>query len=169
MKTKRQVAALKYLILSSKDGSKAAKRIAIYLIEQSQQLTKEVCISLVTGEHGYTARQIQSAAENFDSFISSLGSTHLNEVCVLMGGEFCFSFSYGDYDNGRNGDRFDNDGQFAGSPVEKVRTPGLARMGMTTRYTFWFAKKRCSRQSTRVPATKELLSKMDIVDSGLYP
>ena len=54
MITPKQVAALKYMIFNAKNGTELSKRVLAFLIESSEELTKEVCLSLVADREGYT-------------------------------------------------------------------------------------------------------------------
>lgn len=168
MVTKKQIAALKYMIFVSRNDNELSKRILAFLIDKSEKLTKEVCITLVADREGYTASEIENAAHAIGGMNSSSGTTHLHALLCLMGGKFSFSHHYGDVDPTRIGNIFNNDGQFAGFAVSQVRSPNLAIEGMPTRYTFWFSKKDYSRQALYVVATRDILEKINIKKSGLY-
>ena len=60
MITPEQIAALKYMIFASKDGTDLSKRAMAFLIDQSEGLTKEVCLTLVADREGYTAEEIDA-------------------------------------------------------------------------------------------------------------
>ena len=168
MVTKKQIAALKYMIFIIKNENELSKRILAFLVDQSNKLTKEVCITLVADREGYTASEIEKAAYAIGGMSSSNGTTHLYELLSLMGGKLYFSFHYGDFDPVRIDDPFNNDGQFAGFGVSQVRKPELVIEGMPPRYTFWFSKKNYSRQAIYVVATREILEQVNIKESGLY-
>lgn len=167
MVTAKQIAALKYMIFRSKDGTELSKRILAFLIEESKGLTRSVCLTLMEGREGYTADEIQTAAHGVSDMLSGNGTTHLHEICLVMGWGVTFSLHYGDFDPSRNGNPMNTDGQFAGVREDQVSRPGLARKGMPLRYTFWFAAKEYSRQAELVIATREKLEQMEIKKSGL--
>lgn len=169
MFTTKQIAALKYLIFNAKDGTELSKRVLAFLIESSERLTKEVCLSLVANREGYTAEEISAAGLGVGCMNSSQGTTHLNEIFDVMKCKLSFSLHYGDFDPTRENDPFNCDGQFAGLDLSKVHRPGLAREGMPTRYTFWLSKKLYSRQATLVIATREELEQINLKQPGLYP
>lgn len=167
MITGEQINTLKYLIIIARNGNDLSKRILIFLINQSEALTKEVCLTLVENREGYTADEIREAAVGIDAMKGSSYTTHLNELIRLTGSEFRFDLHYGDFDPNRPGDPFNNDGQFAGCSLDKVSRPGLASVGMPIRFTFWFAKGFYSRQAALVVATRELLERIGLNTHGL--
>lgn len=169
MVTRKQIAALKYMIFASKNGIPLSKQILSLLIDRSQKLTKDVCLSLVEGREGYVADEISAAAHSVGAMRGSNCTTHLGALCHLMGVKFTFSVHYGDFDPTRKGDPFNNSGQFSGLPAKTVRDPKLARKGMPMRYTFWLAKKAYSRQAELIETNREELEKIDLKKSGLYP
>src|SRR3989338_5663853 len=145
----------------AKDGVELSKRILIFLIDQSEGLIKDVCLTLVADHNGYTAEEILKAAYGMGAMQGANGTTHLLELFCLMGEEIPkSSFHYGDYDPSRKGDPFNSAGMFAGMPVDMVggRDPAeLVRTDMPRRYTFWLARKNYSGQATLVVATREVL------------
>ena len=169
MITPKQIAALKYMIFRAKNENEISKRVLAFLIDQSEGLTKEVCISLVADREGYTAEEIRAAGHGVGSMESGNGSTHVHELLDAMGSELNFSVHYGDFDSSRSDDPFISDGQFAGWSRHQVTRPGLVREDMPMRYTFWLSKKNYSRQATLVGATRQKLEQIDLAKPGLYP
>ncbi len=170
MFTSNQIKALKFLIIVSKVGSDLAKRSMLFLIDHSEELTKEVCLSMVEGRKGFDEVDIRDAA-TMDAMNSSNCPTHLHEVMLAMGSKFHFHLHYGDFSPRRMGDKFNNDGQFAGWPVEKVslnRNPqGLVKEGMPLRYTFWLSRESHSRKATFVPVSLKQLKKIKLTEPDL--
>lgn len=152
---KSQVAALKYMIFSSQDGTELSKRILAFLINQSEGFTKEVCLTLVEDREGYTADEIRSAS-------CTIHTTHLNQLFRIMGTEFIFSYHYGDFDPTRIGNPFSFAGQFAGADISQVVDPEAIREGMPERYTFWLAKHCYSDQAMLIITTRKELERIDI-------
>lgn len=169
MTTQNQIAALKYLIFAAKDGTHLSKRILSFLIDESEALTKEVCLSLVANREGYTGEEISAAADGVFRMSNSNCSTHLGEIVCVMGVNLKFSAHYGDFDPSRGDCRLNCDGIAAGRTIQQVYDPGLTREGMPIRYTFWLSKNHYSEQATLVVATLEKLNQIDLAKPGLYP
>lgn len=166
--TDKQISALKYMIFNTKDGVDLSKRILAFLIDKSEGLTKEVCVSLVKDREGYTEEEISDAGYGVSAMESCNCNTHIHALMCLMGSELQFSFHYGDYDPRRVGDPFNTDGQFAGSKAAFVPDERLLLEGLPLRYTFWLSKESYSRSVELVVATKEKLEQIDLKKSGLY-
>jgi len=165
--TPKQIAALRYMIFNAKNGTELSKRILAFLIDQSEGLTREVCLTLVEGREGYSAEEISDAAVGVGGMDSANGTTHLHELLLAMGSEINFSVHYGDFDPARVGDKFCYDGQYRG---QQGNCPhGLAREVMPLRYTFWLSKKSYSREVELVTATRAVLDQIDLGKPGLYP
>jgi len=169
MFTKKQIAALKYLIFNARNVVDLSKQVLAFLIEQSENLTKEVCLTLVDGREGFSAAEITAAGRGMSVMQSCNSTTHLHQILHAMGSELRFSFHYGDFDPSRKDDPFNAHGQFAGFKEEQVAYPGLVRDGMPIRYTFWFSKQDYSRQAKLVVATRNDLEQIDPAKPGLYP
>ena len=169
MFTTRQIAGLRYMIFNAKAGTDLSKRILAFLIDRSEELTKEVCLTLVENREGYTADEISAAAYGVGAMQSSCRTTHLDELLCVMGSELCFSVHYGDFDPDRAGDLFNSDGQFAGWDRTQVARDGKIREGMPLRYTFWLAKRLYSRRTALVASTREELEQINLKKPGLYP
>ena len=172
--TKKQIAALKYLIFNAKDGTELTKRILAFLIDHSESLTKDVCLTLVENREGYSADEINNATNGFHAMLSCNRTTHLDQVIIAMGGEVGFSYHYGDFDPSRTGDPFNSDGIFPGYPAELVcalpeRIPGLTREDMPLRYTFWLARGYYAKKAKLVKATRAELEAINLLMPGLYP
>jgi hypothetical protein len=168
MVTAKQQAALKYLIYRAKDGTELSKRILTFLVGESSDFTKEVCLTLLEDRDGYTIEEIHNAALGLSAMQSSNGTTHLNQILHTMGSELCFSLHYGDYDP-RRPDPFNTDGQFVGWPEDKVVDLGLVKKGMPMRYTFWLANDNYSRSAHLLVANRDELEKITLAKPGLYP
>ena len=166
MSTKKQLAALKYLITKSKHGNDAGKRLYWYLIDRSAGLTKEVCVTLTEGKEGYSTKEIQELARSLDGMTSSNGTTHLDAIMNAIGSNFSFNFHYGHFD--RNG-KFDTSGMFAGASVGLVLDPKLARLNVPLSYTFWLAPGFYSGSAKRIKVTRQKLETIDLSKPGLYP
>jgi len=169
MVTSKQIAALKYMIFKANNGTELSKRVLGFLIDQSEELTKEVCLTLTQDREGYAADEISAAAIGIGVMKSSHCTTHLHELLDIMGSDLNFSVHYGDFDPTRNDDPFNSDGQFAGWSESHVNRPGLVRKGMPFRYTFWLSTQDYSRQATLVVATREELEQIDLKKPRLYP
>ncbi|MEK7662343.1 MAG: hypothetical protein AAB355_02525 [Patescibacteria group bacterium] len=169
MFTSKQISALRYMIFNAKNGTELSKRVLAFLIESSEELTKEVCLSLVADREGYTADEISAAGHGVGSMESCNGTTHLDQILHVMGSELSFSIHYGDFDPTRTDDPFNSDGMFGGWDRSQVTRPGLILEGMPLRYTFWLSKKNYSRQAALVVATREELEQIDLKKPGLYP
>lgn len=169
--TQRQIAALKYMIFIARPGVELTKRVLAFLIDQSEGLTKEVCLTLTEGCQGYSAEEINIAAHGMSAMRSCNSTTHLSEILDVMGSELDFDVHYGDFDPTREGDPFSNAGQFAGWDASLVRGQDaeLVREGMPLRYTFWLARKFFSRGAVLVTTTREELEKINLKKPGLYP
>lgn len=169
MFTLKQIAALKYMIFKARNVNGLSKRVLVFLIESSERLTKEVCLSLVADREGYTADEIKVAAYGVHDMQSSNGATHVDQILHVMGSELGFSFHYGDFDPARTDDRFNNDGQLASFNRSQVTRDGLIREGMPLRYTFWLSKESYSREAVLVTPTREDLEQINLEKPGLYP
>ena len=134
MITDKQIAALKYMIFNAEHGADLSKRVLAFLIDQSERLTKEVCLTLVADRERYTAEEIRNAGHEMGAMSSSNCTTHLAELLRVTGSELNFSYHYGDFDPTRAEDKFNCDGQFAGHMESQVVHPGLVRKGMPLRY-----------------------------------
>ncbi len=167
MITDKQVRALKYLVYKSKYGSDLAKKIFFYLLDKSDNLTKEVCVSLVEGLSGYNNDEIHNAAFSVDFMKSCNLTTHLNEIFDAMGSGFNFSTHYGDFDPNRE-DIFNSDGMFVGWDRNQVSREGLIKEGMPMRYTFWLSEDEFSADANLIPFTRYEIDSIDLSKHGLY-
>jgi hypothetical protein len=170
--TPKQIAALKYMIFIAKNGTHLSKRILAILIDKSENLTREVCLTLVAEREGFSGEEIDIAARGMHTMQSSDGTTHINQLMLAMGTDLRFDVHYGDYDPARAGDPFSSAGQFPGWDPALVHDPDpeeACREDMPMRYTFWFAKGHYSRTAALVTTTREELEKIDLRRPGLYP
>lgn len=169
MLTTQQVAALKYLIFKAEPQAGSVgdltKRILAFLIDQSDGLTKDVCVTLWDGRDGFTGAEIGHAALFEGRFHSCNCTTHLNVLMVLSGAEDVrFDCHYGHPNNGE----FDTLGQFPG--FDPAQTGGVVHpKDAPIRYTFWLSKGFYSRTATQIPVTREMLNAIDLAKPGLYP
>jgi len=167
----RQIAALKYLIFNAKQVDVLSKQILGFLIDKSEGLTKEVCITLTEDKEGYSAREIDEAMSGISNMESCNGWTHIDQIMILFGSDFRFSLHYGDFDPNRVGNEFDNSGQFSNMGLDRsqVTSDKVLVRGMPLRYTFWLAKERYSRKANFIIITRKELSSINIETPGLYP
>lgn len=134
MVTPKQIAALKYLIAKSRDGSEMAKRVIFLLIDQSQGLAEEVSVTFTQDKDGYTQEEISNVAHAVGALSSSNGSTYMDELMKLMGAKLTFSLHYGHYDESG---KYSTEGQFGERPQN---APGHENdRKMPVRYTFWLS------------------------------
>ncbi|MFZ2523505.1 MAG: hypothetical protein WAW92_03940 [Minisyncoccia bacterium] len=166
MYTTKQIAALRYMIFRAKDGSELSKRVLAFLIDSSDGLTKEVCLSLVADREGYNTEEISAAGHGVSDMQSCNGTTHLSQIMVAMGNDLYFSVHYGDFDPSRPGDPFSQAGQFAGIPQAD---PVSRQEGMPMRYTFWLSRENYSREAKLVTVKREELEQINLRKPGLYP
>ncbi len=161
MVTDRQIAAIKYLIFHAKEGSPLVKRILAFLLDQSQGLTKEVYLTLESGQD-YTDDEVHENAVTMNGLQSVNCQTHLNEIMSAVGAGFEFSVHYGYFDKPGH---FSTLGQFAGLPGPHFNDP----LGIPTRYTFWCAYRSYSYTASPVLASRSELEAIDLEKPGLYP
>jgi len=81
----RQINAIKYLTLMSKDAGEETKRIVFALLEASHYFTRSV----------YYTFDSEIASTGIHNMNSSGCSTHLSEVLEIAGTNFFFSCAYG--------------------------------------------------------------------------
>jgi hypothetical protein len=157
--TKKQIAAVKYLIFESQDGSNLAKQILALLLDKSEGLTKQVYITLQQDREGYTADEIQKAAVTMGGMTSSTCSTHLDEIMDILDTKFEFSIHYGSYE----GKTFSSNGIFPGYEGHPLNAP--------LRYTFWLAEKSYGHAGgeIEIPVSRKELDEIDLTKPGLYP
>lgn len=169
MFTAKQIAALKYVIFHSQDGDNLLKRILAFLIDRSENLTKEICLVLVADREGYTGEEIDAAAHRLHGMQSANGTTHLDQILHVMGADLCFSCHYGDVDPTRTHNPFSAAGQFCGLSESIVKNKDALAEGMTLRYTFWLAKKIYPPQGIKLIATTRFeLEQINLDKPGLY-
>ena len=170
MLSEQQIAALKFLVFTAKDGTELTKRLVAFLGHKFiYEVGEELCITLVDGREGYSAQEIHAAAVGLHAMNSVNGTTHLGALQALIGSQLRFQYHYGDFDPTRADDPFNSDGQFAGADPSLVSNPGAIIGGLPVRYTFWLSYKPYSRQAKLVMATREELEAINLQESGLYP
>ncbi len=139
--TKRQVAALKYLIIHTDYATDLLKQILLLLIGHSDGLTKSVCITVVHGQ-GHTENTIMGSAHALRLMNSPSEKTHLDKLLTLTGSKLFFNYHFGDI---------------------------FCSEKMTPRFTFWLSSTKYSTSARQIRATKKRLDRVNIKDSGLYP
>ena len=144
MITKKQIAALKHMIIKAPVASDLLKQILILLILRSGRLTRDVRIVISTTQ-GYNSNDILEAANGLQEMCGCNGNTHLGALVHLIGSRLLFC-----WDNTTN--------QYG----------SLARRTNCC-YTFWLAKIPYSRTARRLRVSKADLDNVDIANSGLYP
>lgn len=95
MATQEQVAALKYLIVKSKDAEESAKRLLIWMINHSRRLTKRVYVDINCERGKISTQKARSIINGVDAIKSGNGNTHLNEIMKAMGSQLGFYVSGG--------------------------------------------------------------------------
>lgn len=168
MPTTKQIAALKYMIFKAKNGTELSKRILAFLIDQSEGLTKEVCLTLVADREGYTDKEINETGHEMHSMESCNGSTHLNELLQLLDTDFHFCYHYGSFNITGSEKSFSPAGQFVGMTSPPVTDPDLLLEGLPLRYTFWLARGLYSNHATLLTTTRDELEQIDLSRPGLY-
>jgi hypothetical protein len=81
--------SLEYLIAKSRDASPLAKKTAIWLLRQSEGLTKAVAVSFQDRDG---ARDVLNG---FHDMVSCNSTTHLNQIMHVTGTAFIFSHHSG--------------------------------------------------------------------------
>ncbi len=97
----RQIEALKIYIAGSKDASNFGKRLCFWLIDQSNNLTRPVCVSIPKNCPGTPKGQIELCEQLLNSIhdmISGGNTTHLNSLLTVASTTFRFSVHGGIYD-----------------------------------------------------------------------
>lgn len=166
MTTKRQIAALKYLISAAKDGNPRVKQIMYFLIDRSERLTKEVCVTLTQDCEGFTGNEIDRDARKMSSLASRNCSTHIDQIMIALGTKFRFCVHYGNF--GNDG-KFDTSGMFPGMSKNLVLDEKLTILNAPMRYTYWLASDYYSKTAKTIPVTRAELDAIDISKPGLYP
>lgn len=91
--TDQQMAALEKFILRSRNASDFAKRVIIWMLRQSGQLTVPVALSLWNEDFGADrVREVQDAVHDMRS---ANGATHIGHVFAAMGTEMQLMHSEG--------------------------------------------------------------------------
>ena len=88
--TRKQIAALKYLIFHSKDAEPFAKQVCAYLLDQSDRLTRDVRVNF-SALDGFISSEGGQAINGVHDMGSANGSTHLRAIMKAMGTTFHFS------------------------------------------------------------------------------
>lgn len=154
MITEKQMSALKYLIFKAKCVNDFTKKVIIILLENSQMLTKEIYVTL---QEGVSFNQdTLLGLESIRALINENHNFHLNEILVASGGDFCFSFSYGSFDE--NG-IFKEDGHFR-DLNEKNKVP--------VRYTIWLGKKEHSQTAEMLVVSRREIDQVDLSSFNIY-
>lgn len=157
MATPKQIAALKFLIFHAKTKSNLVKQLLAFLLDKSEGLTKEVCVTLKQDVSEFSKAEIRNCGFGLHLLLSEHGGVHLHEIMVATGSGFTFSCHYGHIENGV----FRTEGQFPSQPEHPKNTP--------LRYTFWLAKEQYSKTAANMAVTRAELAKIDLSRPGLYP
>ena len=86
----KQIQSLKYLISVPHQGSAILKKLLLFLIDSSKNMTKEVHITLTEGV-GYSSQDIERMVKSLGNMQSPLGVVHLDDLLKLSGSVFMFS------------------------------------------------------------------------------
>lgn len=165
MYSARRIVALKYLIFTQPQIPLLAKRVMSFLIDNSGQLTKDVCVTLTADDVNYSDGELLAAAVKGPS-------NYTYAILRAMGSRKHFSAHYGDYDESRGEKPLCCAGQFAwadplyvGGNAEEVAR--LTLKGMPSRYTYWLASDSYSRKSARIDVTSRDLNEIVISSSSM--
>lgn len=136
--TDNQVDAIKYFIILSQRKHQQKhfiRRILMYLLDQSANLSKPVCMSVVeSDELPYDV--VNGLYSDYGMFMAVSGGTMLNNVVEATGSEFQFSCHFGSMD----GKRLSNENQFSfREGVDKAR------------YTFWLSPEQYDKEAEQIP------------------
>lgn len=158
----KQIAALKYLIGHAQIKNELAKKIAFFLIDNSDALNSEVAICLFEGRDGYSDGEVSDAAHALDFLRSANGTTHIDAILTAMNTYMHFSIHYGHYEE-NNINAYSSLGQFPGFEEHPKNAP--------MRYTFWFSRRSYGYESDALKLlptpSKEELEAVSLKD-GLY-
>lgn len=153
MVTDEQIAALKRIIFSS-SGDANAMRLAVFLIDQSEQLTKDVCVRLVAPRDGFNECEISTMAHYLHYMAGDYHNKHIHDLLVVAGSNLRFSCQFGDLNVNKT---FIKTGQFMmGDGIEFLSLP------QKKWYTFFLAQKPYSCAATMVRINHEELNKIQI-------
>jgi hypothetical protein len=94
--SRKQIAALKYVIFSSKSLGNMTKRILAKLIDASKGFTRPVQIEVQRNTKGFNEKDVKGLYRDFSVATSTLGTIHLNELLQLGGCELRFTYSEDD-------------------------------------------------------------------------
>lgn len=168
MITSKQVAALRFIIFKSREGTDLTKRILAYLIDQSHGLTKEVCLTLIEGRDGFAYDDIDQAARSLGPMQSLGGALHLPEIMKAMNCGMIFSVHYGDFDPSAD-EVVSTIGMFPTDNLRLIADPAQGLRNVRLRYTFWLARGCYSETAALVRVHKDELDQIDLTKPGLYP
>jgi hypothetical protein len=93
----KQLKALRYLITQSKDASFIAKEVAIFFLNNSESLTKDV-YACFTPASGFSKIEVKEIHNGIHNMLSSNGSTFLTQIFQAAGSELSFQHCCGAYD-----------------------------------------------------------------------
>lgn len=163
MVSAEQIAKLKYLIARSKDGGLLVKQIMYFLLDKSEQLTKEVCVTLSHDRYGYRGHEIFKSAEDLSNICAGNGTTYFDEILMVTGSGFRFDSECGYFDhkgefiNGGDHDYLANI-QDQHPKIFEASYPSICNV----RYTFWLSQEPCSRKAQRFNECRAGLQAIDI-------
>lgn len=134
--TRRQIAALKYLIIHTDYATDLLKQILLLLIGHSDGLTKSVCVTVVHGQ-GHNENEIMDSAHALRLMNSPDEKTHLDKQLTLTGSKLFFNYHFGDIF------------------CSEIKPP---------RFTFWLSSRKYSTSARKIRATKKSLDRVRIED-----
>lgn len=94
MINKKQLAALKYLIMKSSDSNEFVKKVCFFLLDESHLLDRTLTMRINEDEK-YSVEFLKQASYGIHDMNSSNGSTFLQEIFTAMDSPFSFGFNTG--------------------------------------------------------------------------
>ena len=132
--------------IKGKGAIDLAKRILLFLVNRSQGLTKEVCLTI--SEDEYTAKEIHKIVRALSGITH--GTSDLNATWMpLTGSGFWFSLHYGHFEAPGV---YNTEGQFAGLPGHLHESPDEP-----FRYTIWLSKDLWATKATVLNVSRKKL------------
>ncbi len=83
-----------FIILSKPEVGKLIRKIILYMMDNSKNLTEPVCLTIRESEQ-LSANEIENLSREFSSFLALGAGTMLNEIIKLTGSNFKFSRHFG--------------------------------------------------------------------------
>lgn len=99
--TDRQMKELEKLVFSSRDAEELGKKLLVWMLRKSENLTRPVRMTLIDPAEGREGLMKSHVAAYAAHDMNSLnGSTHIDFILGAMGSPMCFSSHSGSYLNG---------------------------------------------------------------------